>query len=95
MDKQQTSLELLQSTHHFPGTYLFKAIGRDEQSFVARVVAAVRRETHAEFDPSYRLRSTAGGEHVAISLNVEVISPEQVLAVYERLRSVEGLVMLW
>jgi putative lipoic acid-binding regulatory protein len=91
----QASVELLEATHQFPCTYWFKAIGRDEQSFVARVVAAVRQQTHSESDPPYRLRSTAGGAHVAVTLEVPMESPQQVLAVYERVRAVEGLVMLW
>ena len=92
---EQTSVELLEATHQFPCTYLFKAIGRDENSFVARVVAAVRQETHSESDPPYRLRSSTGGDHVAVTLEVEVDSPQTVLAVYERVRGIEGLTMLW
>ena len=38
------SIELLEATHEFPGPYIFKAIGRVENGFAARVVAAVREE---------------------------------------------------
>ena len=33
-------IELLERTHHFPGPYMFKFIGKVENGFVARVVAA-------------------------------------------------------
>jgi len=38
------TIALLESTHAFPGPYLFKVIGRNEKGFVARTVAAVRDE---------------------------------------------------
>ena len=87
--------ELLEATHTFPGPYLFKAIGRAENGFVARVVAAVRDELAHPADPPYRVRETAGGRHVAVSLEPTVQSVQQVLAVYRRLQTTAGLVMLW
>ena len=34
------TIALLENTHHFPGPYMFKVIGKVEDGFVARVVAA-------------------------------------------------------
>ena len=42
------AIELLESTYRFPGSYLFKVIGRSDQGFVARTVAAVRDAVAAE-----------------------------------------------
>ena len=42
--EQLPAIELLESTHQFPGPYMFKVIGRVDNGFVARVVAAVREE---------------------------------------------------
>ena len=53
---QLPSIELLENTHTFPGPYMFKVIGRVENGFAARVVAAVREELAAEFDPPFRTR---------------------------------------
>ena len=89
------AIALLESTHSFPGPYLFKVIGRAERGFVARTVAAVRDELAAEVDPPYRLRESAGGRHIAVSLQPTVQTAQQVLAIYRRLRLVVGLVMLW
>jgi uncharacterized protein len=88
------SVALLESTHDFPGAYLFKVIGRPEHGFVARVVAAVREELAGERDPPFTVRETAGGRHVAVTLEPTVQTPEQVLAVYARLQKMEGLVLL-
>jgi putative lipoic acid-binding regulatory protein len=89
------AIELLESTHTFPGPYIFKVIGRSDRGFVARAVAAVRDELAREVDPPYRVRETAGGRHVAVTLEPHVQTAREVLAVYRRLRLMAGLVMLW
>ena len=89
------SVELLEQTHSFPGPYMFKVIGRAEDGFVARVVAAVREELAQNTDPPYRLQSTASGRHVSVTVEPTVDTGEQVLAVYRRVRQTAGLVVLW
>ena len=88
------SIELLENTHHFPGPYIFKVIGKAEDSFVSRVVAAVREELEQTLDPPYTFRQAIGGRHVAITLEPTVETAWQVLAVYQRMRSLAGLVMM-
>jgi hypothetical protein len=88
------SIQLLENTHRFPCPYVFKAIGRAENGFVGRVVAAVRTELAQEIDPPYTFRQAVGGRHVAVTLEPTIQSPQQVLAVYRRLRTIVGLVMM-
>jgi uncharacterized protein len=92
---ESTAIELLQANHKFPGPYLFKAIGRQEKGFVARVVAAVRDEMAEPIDPPYKVRESAGGRHVSVSVEPVMQTAQQVLAVYRRIQSVAGLVILW
>lgn len=94
MDKMPP-VELLESTHAFPGPYVFKAIGKVENAFVARVVALIRDELALETDPPFRLRETAGGRHVSVTLEPTVASAQQVLAIYRRISALEGLVVMW
>lgn len=89
------AIELLERTHTFPGPYMFKVIGRAEDGFIARVVTAVRDELAEALDPPYTVRESAGGRHVAITLQPTVRTVHQVLAVYRRLRPMSGLVFLW
>jgi putative lipoic acid-binding regulatory protein len=89
------AIELLESTHTFPGPYMFKVIGRSDRGFVARTVAAVREELADEVDPPYSVRETSSGRHIAVTLQPTVDSAEQVLAVYRRLRLLVGLVFLF
>lgn len=95
MDQRQTSLELLSATHVFPGKYVFKAIGLMENDFIGRVVAAVRTALHQDFDAPYQTRETSNGRHVSVTVEPWTETPEQVLAIYDRLKVEAGLVMLF
>ena len=87
-------LDLLNQTHEFPCSYIFKAIGKVESGFAARVVAGVREELNQETDPPHRFRSSASGRHISVTLEPTVETAEQVLAIYERIASMAGLVVL-
>jgi putative lipoic acid-binding regulatory protein len=89
------AIKLLEDHHSFPGPYIFKVIGRVENGFAARVVAAVREELAVDTDPPFQMRTTAGGRHVSVTLEPTVQTARQVLAVYRRIRGLTGLVILW
>jgi uncharacterized protein len=89
------SIELLESGHIFPGPYMFKVIGKTDNGFVGRAVAAVRDALAAEVDPPYSVRETAGGRYVSVTVETEVQTAEDVLAVYRRVHRLVGLVLLW
>lgn len=94
MKRTLPAIELLESTHQFPCVYMFKVIGRSDNGFVARVVAGVRDELDDLIDPPYRVRETAGGRHVSVTLEPTVQTGQQVLDVYRRMQKMAGLVML-
>jgi putative lipoic acid-binding regulatory protein len=87
--------DLLDKTHAFPCPYLFKIIGKADQAFLARVVAAVREELLIEVDPPYRVREAVGGRHLSVTFEPVVQSAQQVVAIYRRLGIIDGLVMLF
>lgn len=95
MDGGLPTLDLLEATHQFPCTYMFKAIGRVEDEFADRVVSGVRQALRFDFDPPYQLRHTASGRHVSVTIEPWIESAADVLTVYEGIRSTPGLVMLW
>jgi putative lipoic acid-binding regulatory protein len=86
--------ELLESVHKFPGTFVFKAIGRGEGDFPATVVSVVRSALGLEFDPPFETRETPGNRHVAVTVTPWVETSDQVLQIYEQIREIDGLVML-
>jgi hypothetical protein len=58
------------------------------------VVAAVRDELADLADPPYRLRQATGGRHISITLEPQIQTARQVLAVYRRIRATAGVVMM-
>lgn len=94
MVDNRPSVELLEATHQFPGTYQIKAIGAAEGDFVGRVVAVVEEELACPSDLDHSVRQTPGGRHVALTLEITVQNAEQVRAVYARIQEVAGLTLL-
>jgi putative lipoic acid-binding regulatory protein len=87
-------VDLLESTHAFPGTYTIKAIGSADDDFADRVVAAVSEHLPAASDLDYSIRAAKGGRHVAVTLQLTVQNAEQIRAVYTALQGVSGLTLL-
>ncbi len=88
------SVEALETAHDFPCPYTFKVIGTDDGNFTARVIATVRDELRLEEDPPFSFRGTKSGRHVAVTLEPDCESAQQVIAIYSRLMGMDGVVML-
>ena len=88
------SAELLESVHAFPCTFVFKAIGKDDRSFAARVVSLVRDELGLDEDPQFDVNRTASGRHLCVTVEPTVPDAAAVLAIYGGIRDLDGLVML-
>lgn len=86
------SVELLEQMHAFPCQFTFKIIGKTEDGFVARALATVREQLEVEVDPPFRVRHTAGGRHVSLTIEPEVQNAWEVLGVYQAVQSLPGLV---
>ena len=91
----QPYIELLEATHRFPGPFMFKVIGRAEEQFVARVLAAVREKLGDDNEPAFSIRNTANGVHTCVTLEPEVPSAAAVVEIYSHLRGVDGVMMLF
>src|SRR5215218_7624492 len=89
------SEELLESTHFFPGVYQIKAIGTTSADFETKVVEAVVSELACPSDLDHSVRTTPGGRHVAVTLDITVQNAEQVRGIYARIREVPGLTLLF
>lgn len=88
------SVELLESVHSFPGAYQIKAIGLAEDDFAGRVVAAALEVLSGPSELDATVRTTQGGRHAAVTLDVTVQTAEQVRELYARIEQVQGLVVL-
>jgi len=89
------SLDLLESTHLFPGTYRIKAIGTVDDDFESRVIEAVVAELTSMSEVDHSVRTTPGGRHVAITMDLTVQTAQQVRDIYARLSELAGLTFLF
>jgi len=92
---REESIQLLERFHSFPGPYMFKVIGLASGDFVASVRRAAESVLGPIMEPgALRSRPSSGDKYLAVTLENELASAEQVLQVYEALKGVEGLVAL-
>ena len=89
----ENSLELLNATHQFPCAFMIKIIGVSRDDFVMQVVEAIQLEVGPDRSIPHTIRHTPAGRHTSVTLEPEVDSAEQVLAIYERIRAIEGVVL--
>ena len=86
------NIELIESQHKFPGTYLFKIIGDNYENFVTDALTltldALKDQDRA---CSHSSRLSAAGNHIALTLSVEVETAQEVHAIYEKLLELKGV----
>lgn len=94
VDPNSDSLrESLETNHKFPCEYTFKAIGRNPESFVRAVVVAVAEELGLSDEPPHAVKETPNGRHTSVTLTPVVESAQHVMKVYQRLQTLDDLVM--
>jgi uncharacterized protein len=87
-------LESLEINHEFPGLFTFKVIGSNPASFARSVILAVAEELSLDAEPPHSLKQTPNGRHVSVTLTLTVETPQHVVRVYQRLKTLDDLVML-
>ena len=90
--EREAALELLNATHEFPCPFTIKVIGLAADDFEQRVVDAIKQTLNVDA-VNTSTRETPKKKHVAVTVEPVLQSAEQVLLLYEQIRSVEGVVM--
>ena len=86
------SVELLNSTHLFPGDYTFKIIAETDLALAQQVHLAIQIPSVTL--PRISFRRSHGGKFTAVTLEVEVASADVVVDLYYRLLTIKGLRLL-
>lgn len=92
--KFDSLLESLETGHTFPGAYTFKVIGRNPDSFARTVIMAVSEELELQNEPPHSAKQTPNGRHVSITVTPTVETPQHIIKVYQRLQTLDDLIML-
>lgn len=90
----ESLIESLETHHEFPGDYTFKVIGGNPDSFVPSVLKAVTEELQLQSEPVHSLKQTPNGKHISITLTLMVKTPQHVVKVYQRMQTLDDVVML-
>lgn len=94
MEDRNALLDKLNAVHEFPGAYVFKVIGTNSPEFISRVVQAAVIVLGDRADFSVATRESSGGKHQSVTLTVKVPSADDVLAIYDQLRVLDGVKFL-
>jgi putative lipoic acid-binding regulatory protein len=86
--------ELLLATHTFPCAYVVKAIGLAGEDFVGRIRVAAESAIARPAAVKHTVRFTPDGQHAAVTLDVDVASADEVMAIYRALQPIKGLKFL-
>ncbi len=91
MTPQLPNLELIESHHKFPGPFTFKIIGDNREDFVADVLTLCMEALKSDREFTHSSRVSSAGNHVALTLTVQVENGSEVHSVYEKLLTMTGL----
>lgn len=84
--------ELLMATHDFPCAYVIKAFGPAHDEFREAIGVAVRSAVGARVE--FRERLSSRGNSICITLELQAVEVDEVIATYERLGDVPNLRMI-
>lgn len=78
----------------FPCSFPIKVMGRAQGDFDALVLGLVRRHVGDLPEGAVRLRSSAGGAYLSVTVTIEARSREQLDALYRELSAHERVLMV-
>ena len=85
-------IELLESTHTFPGPYLFKLVGESGVLSEATLIGVISlRSSEAKLVST---RHSSSGKHVSFSIEAQVESAQAIHDILTALHTVPGLSMI-
>jgi putative lipoic acid-binding regulatory protein len=87
------ALELLRATHQFPVEYHLSVITRYDEAVFVSLRVAVEAGTPLPEDAYQRIPSS-GGKYASHRFRVPVDSAEAVLALYARVKAVQGVMSI-
>jgi putative lipoic acid-binding regulatory protein len=89
-DEEGRALALLEANHRFPTDYSVSVIALNVEEIAVRIATAASEDA-GEAAPVHERRSSSGGKYVSHRLTVRVETARHVLALYARLRAIDGI----
>src|SRR5262245_56946529 len=94
-EARRRAIELLEAEHDFPGDFSVAVIARNEEQVTAAVLAAAAEGLGERLgEGAHEQHPSAQGKYVSHRLKVPCATAEAVLALYARLRAVDGVITI-
>jgi putative lipoic acid-binding regulatory protein len=94
-EARRRAIELLEAEHDFPGDFSVAVIARNDEKTAAAILAAAAEGLGAPLgDEAHEQHPSAQGKYVSHRLKIPCASAEAVLALYARLRAVDGVITI-
>ena len=94
-EARRRAIELLEANHAFPGNFSLSVVARSDAAVEAAVLAAASEGLVRPLgDDAHERKPSAHGKYVSHRLKVPCESAEAVLALYARLRAVDGVITI-
>lgn len=90
---RRRAIELLEANHDFPGPFSVSVIARNDAAVGDAIVAAAAAiDGRPLSEGAYTQKPSAQGKYVSHRLLVTCASADDVLALYKRLREIDGVI---
>jgi putative lipoic acid-binding regulatory protein len=94
-EARRRAIDLLESNHDFPTVFSLSVIARNDEAVEAALLKAAAAELGAPLgEDAHERRPSAQGKYVSHRLKIHCATAEAVLALYARLRAVDGVITL-
>ena len=94
-EARRRGIELLEANHVFPCSFSLSVIARKDDTVEAAVLAAAVGLDAPLGEGAHVRRPSANGKYISHRLNVPCANAEAVLALYARLRAVDGVITIF
>ena len=82
---EQAFKEKLENNHEFPGAYVFKFIVKPEHEEEVKSLLE---------DAEVKLKQSSGNKYVSVTMNKRMESSQEVIEVYKKAHTIEGIIAL-
>jgi len=89
MKNNLKSLKNLLDHQIYPNNYLFKFILKPDNQKISKILSFF------DNDVKYKVKNSSNGSYVSISINLRVKNSQEVIAKYQKISTIKGIISLW
>lgn len=87
-------IDLLKANHSFPGPYIFKVIVENRSGLLDEVMELLDQAVQRKLSGNKTQRESSGGKHASLTLELVMMSAEEIHTIYATLKTISGVVLI-